>query len=796
VPRHLLQSPSFELSWQPERGVFRLESPGRYLEAGPGIEFVRHKRSHTITFAELTAGRAVQEKIQDAHGEADELHIHYQETLGLALSLRIRLYSCRPFVLFQLSVVNVGTDPVGLRRLFVMTPPEGITTAAAPSGFYVNGWQSWSPAGYRPLGSTQFRPSLLERWLQGPMIHNGQTPWARQADRFWSETVGAVVTPREALIGGIASTADQFGQMWADLRPGHLQIMLQTQLDDITLAVGESQHSEWYYLEWVPLPNSDPFAQYAHAVARQMSASPKRTTPTGWCSWYMYGNNVSESVVMENLASAALLADEVPLRVLQLDDGYQSAWGDWASRNDRFPHSLSWLADRIRGSGFEPGLWLAPLVVERSSQIVHAHPDWLLRGKRGRQVKTGLVSSFVGRALDPTNPEVIAFVRDVVKTAVDDWGFRYLKLDFMYAGALRGRRHNPQLTRAQALRRAFQAIRDAAGPDTYLVGCGAPLGPAVGLVDAMRIGPDTAPSWAPAFRGLGRLVVQNPALPSLRNSLHHVATRAWMHGRWWANDPDALLMRDTKTALTDDEVLAQTTLLGLCGGLSMLSDDLDDIAPERRALASTLMPPLLDGMDVLDLLSSRMPELAIVPVARPWGRWRLIGLFNCTETPVERELPDAVMLDGRRDHHVVDFWGRHYFLMVPGAPRPVLHIPAHGVVLLGIRQVKTQPHLVASTFHISQGAEITRCEVHEHLMELELAPRRLATGAVWLALPARPTQVTLDGKVLPEKAIRAIAYGVWSVTCRVDRSGTLKVRWAPEEPRAQDGNSQGDQAAT
>jgi hypothetical protein len=228
----------------------------------------------------------------------------------------------------------------------------------------------------------------------------------------------------------------------------------------------------------------------------------------------------------------------------------------------------------------------------------------------------------------------------------------------------------------------------------------------------------------------------------------------------------------------------------------MLSDDLDDIAPERRALAAMLMPPLLDGMDVPDLLSSRMPELAIVPVARPWGRWRLIGLFNWTETPVERELPGAVTLDERKAHHVVDFWERRYFRMVPGSPRPVLHIPAHGVVLLGIRQVKPSPHLVASTFHISQGAEITRCEVDEHLFELELAPRRLATGAVWLALPARPTQATLDGKVLPEKSIRAIASGVWSVTCRVDRSATLRVMWKPEEPRAEDVNTQGDQAAT
>jgi len=97
VPHHLLQSPSFELSWLPQRGGFRLESPGRHLEAGPGIEFVRHGRTRTITSADLTAGRAVEERIEDAHGEADELQIRYQETLGVALSLRIRLYSRRPF---------------------------------------------------------------------------------------------------------------------------------------------------------------------------------------------------------------------------------------------------------------------------------------------------------------------------------------------------------------------------------------------------------------------------------------------------------------------------------------------------------------------------------------------------------------------------------------------------------------------------------------------------------------------------------------------------------------------------
>jgi len=780
LPQHVLQSPSYKLTWLPDRGVFRLESPGRRVEAGVGVEFTCRGRRAGISYANLTAGRAAVSQVRDAQGDADELRIFYQEAQGLALSVRVRLYARRPFVLARVSCTNVGTELVRLNRYFLSTPDDGISTSVEPNGFYVNGWQSWSETGFCPAGSRQRTPTLAERWLQGPMVRNAHTPRSVQTDRFWSETVGALVTPREALIGGIASTAHQFGQMVGDLREGHLGVVLQTQLDGVPLAVGESRRSEWFYLEWVPLPTGDPFAQYAHAVTRSMGVPRRGEPPIGWCSWYMYGSDVTEPNVIENLASAALLADELPLRVIQLDDGYQGAWGDWDSRNDRFPHELRWLADRIRGSGFEPGLWLAPLVVERGSRIAKQHPEWLLRRAPRHPVSAGLVSNFIGRALDPTHPEVLDYVRETVRTAVEEWGYAYLKLDFMYAGALRGRRYDPTLTRAQGLRRAFEAIREAAGPQTFLVGCGAPLGPAVGMVDAMRIGPDTASSWRPDFRGVGRFVSQNRSLPSLRNSMRSIATRAWMHGRLWLNDPDVLVMRDRQTSLTQDEVVAQTTLIGLSGGLTLLSDDLDDVPPERRALAAALIPPLLDGMDVFDLLTNSSPELAVVPVARPWGRWRLVALFNWTEQPMERELPEAVSLDERKAYHVVDFWERRYFLMAQGALRPVLHLPPHGAVLLGIRKVREGPHLVATTFHISQGAEITRHEIAEQALALDLDLGRTAKGAVWLALPSRPSHAALNGDPLPDKAIRAIAPGVWSITCRIPNTATLAVSWAQD----------------
>jgi alpha-galactosidase len=322
------------------------------------------------------------------------------------------------------------------------------------------------------------------------------------------------------------------------------------------------------------------------------------------------------------------------------------------------------------------------------------------------------------------------------------------------------------------MRLAFQIIRETVGEATYLLGCGAPLAPAVGLVDAMRIAPDTAPSWTPRWP-----LRDNPSMPGLRNSLHVVTARAWMHNRWWTNDPDPLIMRDTQTRLTDDEVRAQVTLLGLSGGTFMLSDPLDALPPERREMAATLLPPLLEGMDVLDLFDDTEPSVVVVPVARAWARWRLVGLFNWRDEPVERSLPADLSLDERRAYHIVDFWARRYLHFADGDLVPVFHLPPHGAVLLGLRPVKPDPHLVATTFHISQGGEVTNWALEADGLSLRLDLGRRAQGEIWFALPGRPTHVHLNDTPISQDGVRAISRGIWAVRCFVNRTATLRLGW-------------------
>lgn len=775
-----LQSPSFDLHWSPTPGHFRLESHGRSLMGRIGVEVRKGRRTVQVTNSDLVPMYVDQRDVEDVHGPAKEVQIVYQEAEGLVLSVRARLYTTRPFMLLRVGVINKGPDLVRLRRFFFRSLEGELKPRGAVQGFYRTGWQSWSAAGFLPAGEPEQCPVLPVRLLNAPMMKNALTPWSRKACRFWSETVGAFVTSEEALVAGGVSLADQFVQTWADLRPAHLGVMVQSQGDDVPLGVGEARHSEWFYFEWVPLPNGDPLAQYAYAVARQMDLPQPRSAPPGWSSWYIFWAKVAESDVMANLAEAALLDEELPMEVIQLDQGYEPIWGDWLERNERFPNSLKWLGERIHGSGFTPGLWLGPFTVHPRSRIATEHPDWLLRNRKGRFVSAGLLANrFIARALDPTHPGVEEHVRRLIHTAVKEWGYSYLKLDFLYAAALPGRRHNANLTRVQAYRHALEIIREAAGEETYLVGCGGPLGASVGLVDAMRIGPDTAPHWEPRLSGLRFPFRRDPTMPSLRNSLRNVTSRTWMHDRWWINDPDNLMLRGSRTELTPEEVRAQVTLLGLSGGLTVFSDHLPDLSAERRGMAAVLLPALVEGMDVLDLFEREMPSEVVAPVARPWGNWQLVGLFNWRDEPTRRILPRQLPgLDLRRAYHVVDFWDQRYLPLKVDDALPTFSLAPHGCILLGLRPIQEAPQLVGTTFHISQGGEITRWQVEEHSVLLDLQVGRLAEGEVWLTLPHPPHHALLNGERLPEEALHGVALGVWAVHFHLDREGTLEVHWA------------------
>jgi alpha-galactosidase len=372
---------------------------------------------------------------------------------------------------------------------------------------YEHGWQSWTPTGVYPAAGTSPRPPSTRSQT---MHYRGE---ATPPERGFQAAGLLAFDPGD---GGAI-------RIWSAPQPGREVPDIRALAQDGRLRVsadGEVTETSHATDLWAAL------GEWADGLAERAGVGPMRSVDPGWCTWYQYFKEVSEDDVLENLAAMSRL--DLDVQVVQIDDGYQAEIGDWLDRSPRFPRPLKELADRIRAEGRRAGIWTAPLLVGSRSQVAAEHPDWLVGG-----ADAGYNWDQPLGALDVTHPDAAAHLQRVFHTFAD-WGFDYFKIDFVYAGALSGRRHS-DATGVAAYRESAWLIREAIGPGATLLGCGAPILPSVGLYDAMRISPDVAPLYEPGDGDLGA--------PSQLSAVHTGRARAFQHGRFWINDPDCLIVR-------------------------------------------------------------------------------------------------------------------------------------------------------------------------------------------------------------------------------------------------------------
>jgi alpha-galactosidase len=354
----------------------------------------------------------------------------------------------------------------------------------ATARVYAEGWQSWSPAGWYAVGATG--PAPEEAWQHLMRFRPG------------TRVAGAGLQAEGLLV--VEPGTGEPARLYGATDPVDVPTIHAALVDGVVVIRSTGP------VEARTGPDgATVLAAYADALDGSPSAPPRV-----WCSWYRYFEDVTAADVEENLV--AFDRHDLPVDVVQIDDGWSPGLGEGLVEAELFG-SLPALVDRIRGTGRRAGLWLAPFLVGRQTTLAREHPDWLA-GPGGRNWGQDLAG------LDLTHPAVRDLLAAQLRRLVG-LGIDYLKLDFLYGGALGS---------VAAYRSGLELVREVVGPDVFLVGCGAPLLPSVGLVDAMRVSPDTfhegGEDGSTGLRGL----------PSM-------TARAWQQGRLWVNDPDCVVAR-------------------------------------------------------------------------------------------------------------------------------------------------------------------------------------------------------------------------------------------------------------
>ncbi len=692
------------ISWA-ERAAF---------SATASVRFLRDDEPITLALADVSVQYAEKDNVytQSARSEA----------MGVGLVWRwVQLDEETAEV--TLEIGNEGAAPIAMQHLDVLSA-EGEMPAPSDWRFYQNGWSSWSPTLARKPEEGVYVPPVFD-----PNVHIPHPEG--NASRLRSEWFTVLSAPTQSLLVGFISAADQLAEVHFD---DHHHLVARCYLDGAPLAPGQMMRSETLLMRTGP----DPIAlleYYADTLGDRMNARVgEAPPPTGWCSWYYFFVSSTAQNVLDNLRAVDDMA--LDLEVIQVDDGFQTAVGDWLSIDEgRYPEGMEAVAGQISEAGHRAGIWTAPFGAAQQSMLFEEHPDWIVRTAEGTPVAAWthmMASPCYG--LDLSHPDVLDWLEETFRT-LREWGYTYFKIDFLFAGAVPGARYNPSLTRAQALRRGLEAIRRGVGEESYILGCGAPLGPCVGIVDGMRIGPDVNLTWDPMWYDF--------TMPAVSNAIRSSLARAFMHNRLWHNDPDCLLVRSRRdqSNLVLNEMRSLTSVVALCGGLALDSDHMPKLGLLGRfRYLQRVLPPTDQSARVVDLFRHEVPSQMVLLVERPWGQWWVVGLLNWNDrTTTTRVTLDELGIPPGT-YHVYNYWFERYKGTTQNELVAGRHQP-HETRVFCLRPVQDEPDLLTSTFHIAQGAaEISsvtrRREGHSLRIGVDLVKPGEQFGDLLFTVPA------------------------------------------------------------
>ncbi|HUO07177.1 MAG TPA: glycoside hydrolase family 36 protein [Phycisphaerae bacterium] len=433
-----------------------------------------------------------------------------------------------------------------------------------------------------------------------------------------------------------------------------------------------------------------------------------RPVMSGYCTWYhAHASNEKDLKALADFAKEQHLKD-YGFDFIQIDDGWQKSRRDFSDYNHdatrggaTYPAGMKQTAGNINADGFVAGLWLTPFAWD--SKVLSDHLDYFAKTPAGEVYAV----KWAGDCFDMTNPAAQQYLSDTISRITHEWGYKYLKVDGLWAGTATTILYpNPQYkpddygnavfhdterggaTNISAYRTGLRTLRKAAGDDVFICGCNVAqnhrtLAGSIGLLDAMRVGPDIKASW-----------------DSISTRAAVFATREYfLNGRVWWNDPDCLMLRDP---ITLDEARAWGSFIAISGQLNVVSEDLAKLPPEKLDIVKRTMPNVPHAARPLELFSQNQPRTWQAHIGDREAAHDIVGLFNWDEHSPARIDVDTKALSLADGNYVgFDYWenqfvdtfsGTKSFDTKPGA----CHV-------LSLVKSADRPQLVSTSRHVLQG---------------------------------------------------------------------------------------------
>jgi alpha-galactosidase len=134
---------------------------------------------------------------------------------------------------------------------------------------------------------------------------------------------------------------------------------------------------------------------------------------------------------LDHLRALADVGASIGVERFVLDDGWFGArrddrrgLGDWEVSTDVWPEGLGPLVEHVKGLGMEFGLWFEPEMVNLDSDLVRAHPDWVLGPAAGPPLP-----SRHQHVLDLANPQAFTNVLEAMSAVISRYAVDFLKWD-------------------------------------------------------------------------------------------------------------------------------------------------------------------------------------------------------------------------------------------------------------------------------------------------------------------------------------------------------------------------------